>query len=83
MTPLEKFLGTHISNLPQAKHYSTARRVEEGPHPCVMCKEQAVKAFRLDWPPPLEHPGYWVDTCAEHGLELRLFADQENLDKGL
>lgn len=83
MTKLEQFLGKHITDLPLAEHPSTAQRVDEGPHECVLCEEEAVEAFHLAWPPPLGHPGYWVDTCAKHGSALRKFAAEENLDRGV
>lgn len=83
MKALEKFLGYHITDLPLAKHHNTAQRVDEGPHECVLCEEEAVEAFHLAWPPPLGHSGYWVDTCAKHGSELRLSVHQEGLDRGL
>ena len=83
MKALEKFLDCPITDLPLAKHHNTAQRVDEGPHECVLCEEEAVEAFHLAWAPPFGHPGYWVDTCAKHGSELRLSAHQESLDRGL
>lgn len=75
MTEFEQFLGVSLCDLPKTEHYDITRRVLEGPHRCVLCGEDAVEAYIGRYQIPLdEQPGFWVDTCAEHGVSLRVFS---------